>query len=201
MEYLLELITCHAQNAHWYIFGGIILAGFNIPLSTDLLIFPSAFIAATILPEHNWHLLINVILGCYFSAWCAYWMGRLFGSQLSQVKWFQSIFPVNRMKEIKNFYEKFGRFIPFGMHNCIFISSEMSRFNFLRFIFIDAFACLIWSGICFYLFYSFSQFHTVIWQYFKTASIFVLMVFGVTVIVGIWYKRWKRVQKGNPSTN
>lgn len=208
MEYLLELIMRHAHNAHWYVFVGIILAGFNIPLSTDLLILLSAFIAATILPEHTWHLLISVVLGCYLSAWCAYWMGRLFGSQLSRFKWFQSIFHLSRMKKIRSFYERYGfltlligRFIPFGVRNCIFMSSGMSRFNFLRFIFMDAFACLIWSGICFYLFYSFSQFYTVIWQHFKTANIFVLMVFGVTVIAGIWYKQWKRVQKTNPSTN
>ncbi len=208
MDYLLELITRHAHHAHWYIFGAIILAGFNVPLSADLLILLSAFIAATILPEHTWHLLISVILGCYLSAWCAYWTGRLFGAKLSRFKWFGSTFNINRMKKIRNFYEKYGfltlligRFIPFGVRNCIFMSSGMSRFNFFRFIFMDAFACLLWSGLYFYLFYNFSQFYTVISQHFKTANFFVLIVFGVTVIAGIWYKQWRRIQKTNPSIN
>ena len=61
METLIQLITKHAEHAHWYIFGAILLAGFNIPFSADLLILLSAFIAASIFPEHLWQLYFSIL--------------------------------------------------------------------------------------------------------------------------------------------
>lgn len=43
MEALIEWVLSHAEHAHWYIFGAILLAGFNIPISADILVVIGGF--------------------------------------------------------------------------------------------------------------------------------------------------------------
>lgn len=202
MEDLAAIITHHAHNAHWYIFIAIILAGFNIPLSADVLILLAAIIAATIVPEHAWLLFFSVLIGCYLSAMCAYWFGRLLGSALSERKFFSKIINPQRLEKIKQFYEKYGlwtlvvgRFIPFGVRNCIFMSSGMSKLHFGKFILMDAVACAIWCSSAFYLFYTLGQNYDVIWHYLKAFNLIIFAAFSVTVIGLIWYKIRKKPKR------
>lgn len=201
MDTLIEFITRHANQAHWYVFAAIILAGFNIPISADILILISAFIAAAILPEHTWHLYLSILFGCYISAWCAYWMGRLVGGQLQRFSFFAKLLKQERMDKVRNFYEKYGlltliigRFIPFGVRNCIFMTTGMSKFNFYRFMLMDALACFLWCSTCFYAFYTLGQNYEVIWHYLKTFNLLIFAAFSVTVISIIWYKNRKKAR-------
>ena len=204
MESLIAWITEHAQHAHWFIFGAILLAGFNLPISADVLIVCAAVIAATLVPEHIWHLYLAIFVGCYFSAWIAYWVGRLLGKKLSRFKWFQRFFPAQRIAKIQKFYHNhglwtliLGRFIPFGVRNCIFMSSGISRVSFLRFALQDLAACLLWSSATFYLFYTLGKnFHTLM-DHLKIINITIFLVFGVTVITLLWYKRRKKAAVEN----
>lgn len=59
----IELIQEHAHHAHWFVFGGALLAGLNFPMSIDLLMIASAIIAATMIPEHTVHLFLAIWLG------------------------------------------------------------------------------------------------------------------------------------------
>ncbi len=204
METLLKMISQHAHHAHWFVFGAIILAGFNVPISTDVLIIVSAIMAATIIPEHTFHLYLALVLGCYFSAWCAYWTGRLLGPKLHSWTWFSRIVSRERLEKIKIFYEKYGlwtlilgRFIPFGVRNCIFMSSGMSRLSFGKFALMDALACSLWCSLAFWLFYALGQSYQVIWNYVKVFNTFIFIGFGVTVISFIWYKRRKKTRATN----
>jgi membrane-associated protein len=206
MEALIEIVTRHAPNAHWYVFVAIILAGFNIPISADVLILLSAFIAATIVPEHTWHLFFAVLFGCYFSAMCAYWVGRLGGSQLQRWRFFATLFHPGRVAKIRNFYDKYGfrtlilgRFIPFGIRNCIFMTAGMSKMQFHQFILRDALACSIWCGVTFYLFYTLGQNYQVVWQYLKTFNLVIFTAFSVTVIAFVWYNNRKKMRSTNPT--
>jgi membrane-associated protein len=204
MDTLIFWITEHAQHAHWFIFGAILLAGFNIPISADALIVGSAVLAATLVPQHLWYLYLSVFLGCYFSAWIAYWFGRLVGKKLYRFRWFQQFFPIHRIEKIQNFYTKhglwtlmIGRFIPFGVRNCIFMSSGMSRVPFHRFALQDLPACLIWTSLTFYLFFSLGKnFHTLL-SHLKIVNIVIFAAFGVTVIAFLWYKRRKKTAVEN----
>lgn len=208
MEHLTEIITRHAHIAHWYIFIAIILAGFNIPFSADLLILIAAILAATVVPEHTWILFYSILFGCYFSAMCAYWLGRLIGTTLSKRKFFSQLLSAHRLSKIKQFYEKYGlwtlvigRFIPFGVRNCIFMSSGMSKLHFGKFILMDALACILWCSTCFYLFFTLGQNYETIWRYLKTFNLLIFAAFSVTVIGIIWYKRRKKTQAKNLSSN
>lgn len=207
MEHLKEIIIHHAPHAHWYIFVAIILAGFNIPFSADLLILIAAILAATVVPEHTWLLFFSILFGCYFSAMCAYWLGRLIGTALSKRKFFLKLFSVQRLSKIKKFYNKYGlwtlvigRFIPFGVRNCIFMSSGMSKLHFGKFVLMDALACMLWCSTCFYLFFALGQNYETIWHYLKTFNLLIFAAFSVTVIGAIWYKIRKK-SKNKKSIN
>ena len=204
MDTLITWITDHAHHAHWYIFTAIVLAGFNIPLCIDLLVLISAVLAASLVPEHTWHLFTSVVLGCIFSAWCAYWLGRLLGNRLQRTRFFSHLLKPEKMDKIRLFYQKhglltliIGRFIPFGIRNCIFMTTGMTKINFYRFILMDAIACLIWCSTCFYGFYTLGQNHQQVWEQLKTVNLLIFAAFSVTVISFIWYKNRKKTRQSN----
>src|SRR5689334_23659702 len=128
MEAIISLLSQHAHTAHWYVFFAMLLAGCNIPISIDLLILMSAFLAAMIIPEHTAYLFLSCLLGCYFSAWGAYWIGRFIGPQLCKMRYLSRLINTQRLEKMKAYYEKYGvrtfilgRFIPFGLRNCLFM--------------------------------------------------------------------------------
>ena len=199
MESLIEWVLGHADYAHWYIFGAILLAGFNIPISADLLIVIGGFLAATAVPHHLWHLYFAIFLGCYFSAWIAYGFGRFLGDRFNKYRWFNRLMPTARLEKIQRFYSKhglwtllLGRFIPFGIRNCIFMSSGMSRVSFLKFALWDLLACLTWTSVSFYFFYVLGQNYQILLDHLKTLNVLIFLAFSVTVIGLIWYKRRKK---------
>jgi len=198
MDFLIAWISDHGQYAHWFIFGAILLAGANIPISADLLIVCGAILAATVVPEHALHIYLAIFLGCYFSAWIAYGLGRFAGRKLLSFKWFAKILPEERLNKIDQFYTKhgfltllIGRFIPFGVRNCIFMTTGISQMPFLKFAGFDLVACFIWSSLSFYVFYTLGQNYEILCQHLKTFNLLLFASFGVTLIALIWYKRRK----------
>jgi membrane-associated protein len=201
MDKIISIITEHAHHAHWYVFIAILLAGLNIPISIDVLLLLSAFLAAVIIPEHTVYLFLSCVIGCWVSACTAYWVGRLLGPQLCKMRFFSRLFNVQRLEKMKSFYKKYGmrtlivgRFIPFGVRNCIFMSSGMSRVHFGKFILMDAVACLLWCSMAFSIFYFLGQNYQIIWHYLKTFNLFVFGAFSVAVIVFVWYKSRKKTK-------
>ena len=132
MEDLLQFFSQYAVHSHYLIFIALMAAGLNIPLSEDLLIITGGVLASTIVPENTQILFICIFLGSYLSDWEAYWIGRILGPNLWKYRWFRSMVSRERMDKVHNFYEKYGfftllvgRFIPFGVRNCLFISAGM----------------------------------------------------------------------------
>ena len=199
MESFIQWIIEHAHQAHWLIFPIILIAGLNIPISIDVIILAAAFLAATVVPEHIFWLYLSIFLGCYFSAWLAYWLGRFAGEKLCRYAWFSKLLPQKRLEKTRQFYQKYGfwalllgRFIPFGVRNCIFMSSGMSRVHFGKFALWDFFACLLWSASTFYFFFALGQNYQLVWHTVKTFNILIFVAFSVTLIAFIWYKRRKK---------
>lgn len=199
METFIHWIVQHAHHAHWFIFGAILLAGFNIPISADLLILAGAFLAATVVPEHTLYLYLSIFLGCYFSACIAYWFGRLAGKKLGRFSWFSKLLPQERLNKTRRFYQKYGfwtlligRFIPFGIRNCIFMTTGMSRLSFVKFAIWDFFACLAWTSCAFYAFFTLGHHYQMVWHYVKTFNLLIFAAFSVTLIAFLWYKRRKK---------
>jgi len=198
MEPIIDFIVRHAQGAHWLIFGAIILAGLNVPISADLMLIISAVLAATVIPAHAVHLFLAVYLGCVLSAWVAYWLGRVVGPRLLSLRFFSKMLSLERLLKMRHFYDRYGfwtlmvgRFIPFGVRNCLFMSTGMSKLPFVKFVWRDLIACFIWSSCGFYLFYLIGQNYQLIYQKVKVVNLFLFLAFAVTGISFFWYKRKK----------
>ncbi len=195
---MLNFIMENRSYAPWITFGLILLAGFNFPISIDVIMIVSAFLAATTLTEQTITLYLSIFVGAYFSAWIAYWLGRTIGNKLFKFRWFSKILTQERLKKINLFYDKhgfftllFGRFIPFGIRNCIFMTTGMSHSNFRKFALRDCIACFIWSATCFYSFYTLGVNYQILLNHFKIINLSIFSAFSVTVIGVICYKKRK----------
>lgn len=205
MENIIQFITEHAPHAHWYIFAGLLLAGFNIPISIDAVMVISAILASSFVPEHKELLYFTVLFGCTISAWIAYTLGRLIGKKLTQTRPFSALLKEERLSKIESFYQKYGvwafiigRFIPFGVRNCIFLTSGMSKMPFKKFALRDFVGCFIWTTTVFSLVYMVGQNFDAIWHTVKTFNIILFSAFSVTVIGVIWYKLKKKKKTESP---
>lgn len=199
MDTLIEFILQHAHHAHWYIFTGIVLAGINFPFSVDLLMMFGATLAATIVPDKLTHLYLSVFIGCLISAWLSYWFGRAVGPKMMQWRFFNKLLGPEKLEKIKKFYAKYGlwtlivgRFIPFGVRNCIFMTTGMSHCSFRQFALRDSVACLIWTASCFPVYYLLGKNVEVLYNHVKTLNLVVLPIGAVALLGIIWYKKRKR---------
>jgi len=200
LENFFEWVVQHAEYSHWFLFGAILLAGINIPISVDLLMMFACFLAATIVPQCMWHLYLAVFLGCYLSAALGYWIGRLLGNKLKGYRWFNQLVSEKRIEKVQLFYNKYGfwtliigRFIPFGVRNCIFISTGLSRLSFIKFALWDLMACFIWSSLLFYLFFTLGKHLSFDFTYSKKLHFIGISIFSTLVIgLSFWYYRKKK---------
>ena len=199
METIIQFIFDHAQHAHWIVFGALMLAGLNVPISEDAMIIMSALLAATVVPENTVELFLGVFLGCYLSDWVSYWLGRTLGRRLWNFKWLSKTIDPKRLDQIHTYYEKYGfwtllvgRFIPFGVRNCLFLTAGMGKMSFRKFIVSDGIACLCSNSVLFYLAYSLGKNYELLFGKLKVFNLALLGAFVVIIIGAIWYKRSKK---------
>ncbi len=200
MDTLIQFIFEHAQYAHWIVFGALMLAGINVPISEDLMIILSAVLAATVIPENTEKLFIGVFLGCYISDWACYWIGRCLGPKLWNISWFAKTFDRKRIDQIHAYYGKYGfwtlsigRFMPFGVRNCLFLTAGLGKMPFSKFLLSDGIACLCSNTLLFTLAYTVGKNYEVLLGSLKTFNILLFSSFVVLIIAFIWYKRKKKV--------
>lgn len=201
MNSLIDLLTQNAEYAHWVFFFLLMLAGLNFPISEDLVVLSGAVIAATVSPQNTYKIFIFIFLGCYLSDWVAYWIGRALTPLMKKRKWLSKMIDNRRIDKVSKFYEKygvltllFGRFIPFGVRNFLFMTAGIGKMNFLKFIFIDGIACLLSNTIWFTLAYSLAENYDVVLAYMKNTNIVIFAIFIVFVIGFISFKLYKRVK-------
>ncbi len=202
MELIAEFILANATFFPWILFFSLLLAGCSIPISIDILLVLTAFLAATLFADSAIFLFILFTIGCIFSAWIAYWIGRLSSEQLKRLSFFAKMLSPERQVKIERYYQKWGfwtflsaRFIPFGVRNCFFMFSGMSKISFTRFILFDAIACTIWSTVFFFLFYRLGQNYELLLSHLKMINLCIFAAFSVTVIGIICYKLSARKRK------
>jgi membrane protein DedA with SNARE-associated domain len=194
MEELIQIIQANIQYAHFIIFGALLLAGLNIPVSEDAMLFIAAILASSH-PEYLIHLFLGVYLGAYFSDLICYGLGRKVGPKLFKIKFFAGMVPPERVAKISAYYQKYGvmtlilgRFIPFGVRNALFLTAGLGKMNFTKFALSDLLACTV-SSVCFFsLYYYYGE---IVIDYIKQGNMVIFSL--VFILVGIfWYKN-KRV--------
>lgn len=173
MEDFTLWILPYAQHAPWIIFGLLLLAGLNVPISEDLMLIAGG-IALHAQPPAEIACAYGIIfLGCWVSAWEAYWIGRLMGPRIHSWGWISRTVTPERIERLRAFYQKHGfltllvgRFIPFGVRNILFITAGLSKTPFLRFILRDLIPCLLSSSVLFFAAVYLGKNSSVIYEYF-----------------------------------
>ena len=186
MEAALEYIYANANNAPYIIFGLLLLAGFNIPVSEDIMLFTSALLAVKN-PDLLYPLFFAVFAGAYISDVICYgFMGRFLGEKIFRIKFFKSMAPPEKIEQVNKFYAKYGiitlilgRFIPFGVRNALFLTAGLGKMNAVKFCVADFIACTISCLSFFALYYTFGE--SVI-EYVKKFNV---IIFSVAIIVGL----------------
>lgn len=206
------LLKDMVQYAHFISFGLLLLAGFNIPVSEDLVFIVSASIAATTVPENSVKIFAGCFLGAYLSDITAYTIGRygvnrLLGSPLLiRARIVNPVVLEARLKKTKGFFDRyggkalfFGRFVPFGMRNLIFMSCGLIRMPYFKFMIIDLAALACTSTILFFLGYSFGNNYQAILTYVSRYKIIIIVL--VALLVLFILIRNKLCRHGDPSHN
>jgi len=199
MENFTDFIMVNALYAPWVMFGLLILAGFNLPISEDFMLIAGGALASTMSTRYTIHLFVWIFLGCYLSDCILYWLARALGDKLLKVIGFRRLKKHGYIDRIGKFYQKYGfltlligRFIPFGMRNCLFITAGMVKMPFGQFVFSDGIACFVSNSVLFYIAYSFGKNYQMLLGYIRTYNIMIAVVFfAVVTIVSImlWYKK------------
>ncbi len=191
MEELITLIQANTQYAHFIIFATLLLAGLNIPISEDAMIFVSALLASKY-PDYLPRLFIGVYLGAFSSDLISYSLGRFVGPKIFEVRFFANMVSSERLSKISAYYQKYGvitlilgRFIPFGVRNALFLTAGLGKMNFIKFALSDLLACTI-STLSFFTLY-FHYGNRVI-SYIKQGNI-VIFALLLLIIVAIWYRK------------
>ena len=196
MESIFAFVSEHAIYAHWVIFGLLMLAGLNIPISEDLVILSSGVLASTIIPENTWKIFLAIFLGAYLSDCFVYFIGYRFGHKLWTMAWFSKMIKEERLAQVKRFYARFGmltlfvgRFIPFGVRNCLFLSAGIGKMRPWKFVVSDGMACMISNTTLFSLAYFFGMHSSHLLNSLKYVKIAIFSGFCLAVLGFIWYKR------------
>lgn len=197
MEFLNEAMTMINANVEWaplIIFGLLFLAGFNIPVSEDLMLFTSAILAAKN-PEYKYQLFIGVFAGAYISDLICYgFIGRYLGNKLFKIKFFASMITPEKLETINSFFKKYGvmtlilgRFVPFGFRNALFLSAGLGKMNAVKFALSDLLACTISCVSFFYIYFTYGE---VAIEYVKKSN-YVIGAAAVIIIAFFIFKKYK----------
>ncbi len=165
-----ELLTGMAPYTQYISFALLVLSGFSLPISEDIVFIISASIAATMARENRYYIFIGCVLGAITGDTVAYCIGRyginriLFNKFLERIKFIKREKTERRLRRMQEYFQRyggktifFGRFIPFGMRNVIFMTCGLIRMKFMKFFLTDLLALACTSAILFTLGYSFGN--------------------------------------------
>lgn len=204
LENFLQELCYYAHDAHWILFGLLLLCGLNFPISEDAILITGGAIASTCIPEDRWFLFAWIYAGCVIGAWETYWIGRYFGPKLYRWRFFNHIINPERIEKLHHYYEKFGiftfivgRFIPGGFRNALFLTTGLGRMPFMRFVLRDLVAAFIQVNTTFYIGFVFGENYSAIIQFFKKYNQISLLIIFSVILLFIFYCWYKQRAKDN----
>lgn len=199
MAYISNLLFDFAPHVHYIAFILLLLAGFNFPISEDIIFIISASIAATIVPEHTFKIAAGCILGAYSSDIISYYLGRFGMKFILQHKKLARFYPLDKIQKIEYYYQShgaktlfFGRFIPFGVRNVIFLTAGLARMKIYKFMLVDLLALSITSTILFTIGYTLGSNYEIIFPYLNRYKLIIFSLFLLTVLSIVIYKKRKQ---------
>lgn len=196
-----DLLTTMAPHTPWIAFCLLILAGLNLPISEELVFLVSASLAATLAHDRVVAIFAGCFLGAYLSDIMVYLIGRYGGRWLMEHKMMERFAPRRKVDHIKVYFRKygmatlfFGRFIPFGMRNIMFMSAGLGHIQLPRFMLIDLAALSATSAVFFSVGYRLGENYRLALPYMNVIKFIILGVLtvGVLVLLGRWLWTKKR---------
>lgn len=199
MAYISQLLFDFAPHVHYFSFILLVLAGFNFPISEDIIFIISASIAATIIPEHTFKIAAGCVLGAYTSDIISYCLGRFGMKFILEHKKLARFYPLDKIQKIEYYYEShgaktlfFGRFIPFGVRNVIFLTAGLAKMNIYKFMIVDFLALSITSTVLFTIGYTLGSNYEIIFPYLNKYKLVLFSLFLLTILTIIIYKKRKQ---------
>ncbi len=202
MELLVDRLFEWAPYVHYLSFLLLILAGFNLPISEDIVFIISSSIAATIAPENKYYIFLACFLGAYISDCIAFLIGWFAGARILQARFFVKRIPLEKMEKMRSFFQRygdktvfFGRFIPFGVRNIVFISAGIGKMNVIKFLITDFMALTFTSTILLSLGYYFGKNYKIVFSYIDKFKLLIFILFILVVmivLINIIISRWNR---------
>lgn len=189
MEFI-ESYLVIAQNYYGLIpflfFFLLLLAGLNIPISEDAILVAGGILCI----EKNFFqtgvMYTMILLGAYLSAWEAFFIGRWLGKRLTAHSFFGRFITKKTISRIKIHFKKhpnktlfFGRFIPFGFRNALFITAGMGKMPFRLFALLDIPGCILSTAWIFFTTYYIGQNREILAQIFTTYRTVILICFAI----------------------
>ena len=199
MEFIADILFKMAPDVHIIAFGLLLLAGFNLPVSEDIVFIVSASIAATIIPQNKYLIFFGCFAGAYFSDIISYSIGKYAGRRILQINFFKRMVPDEKIKKTENYFIKyggktlfFGRFIPFGVRNVLFITSGIVGMRFIKFLIVDIMALCITSTILFTLGYSFGKNYKQLIPYLDKYKFIIFGIFLCVLMIFFMRNKFKK---------
>lgn len=191
----------------------LLLAGLSLPISEDIVFIVSASLAATVVPENTLYIFAGCFLGAMLSDIEAYLIGRfglhrvLFSNALIRLNIINRERIEKKIGIVTAYFIKyggktlfFGRFIPFGMRNILFMTSGLIRLNFIKFLLIDLCALICTSSVLFYLGYSFGNNFQQIIPYLNRYKLFIFVMVACVLLLYFIKKKLIKYISGGQST-
>ncbi len=199
MDFITEILLSSVSYVHFISFGLLILAAFNIPISEDVVIIVSASIAVSRVPENMYLIFLGCYLGAYISDIIAYSIGRYAGPRLLRIKSIKKLLTDSEINKMETYFDKyggktlfFGRFIPFGFRNVMFLSAGLTKMYFPKFLIIDLCTVTATSLVLFCLGYSFGKNYEVILQYVNQYKVVIFLLFLSAATIILLRKKFQK---------
>ncbi len=156
-------LVAHVKNFPLVVFIALLLGGFNLPISEDVLVATSAALCqaqkANILAFY-----LAIFFGASISDWMVYLWGWLLGRGIISNRFFKSIIKPENTLRFSKALEKYGvfayivvRFIPFGVRNIMSMTSGFVGFRFAKFALFATIAVFCNTSVLFWLVYFFGK--------------------------------------------
>ena len=195
MHAIIAWLSSYLHSLPLVVFIALLLGGFNLPISEDILVIISA--VACQRKEANVPIAYAAIFfGATISDWLVYLWGWLLGRGFISNKLFSKVVTKENTLRFSRALEKYGiftyifvRFIPFGVRNVMSITSGFVSFNFFKFALFDSIAAFCNTSALFWVIYFFGKTGG---KYFK---IFGIVLFCSLIIFGIYIFHSKKLSK------
>ena len=183
-------------------FISLLLAGFNLPISEDLIIITGALLSHGRRANIVYNL-IAIYLGVIISDFFVYWVGTKVRNGTSKLKFLSRPAPEKVLERMHRYLDRYGiftfivgRFIPFGIRNTLFFTAGFFRLRLRLFALYDITAAMISINTLFFVTYYFGD---AAQKPLRIAGIvlFILLVSASISIVIRLFVLWRRRVKKN----